>query len=560
VAQAPGLSVFRGPHRQACETALRRLEDAAFQRRLLEKDPSLWNGDPDAIRGRLGWAKLPETMQARLPELRSLAGEVRESGFRNVVLLGMGGSSLAPEVIYGAFGATEGYPSLLLLDTTDPATIDAAERSLDLERTLFIVSSKSGTTVETASLYRYFAEKLGAEDGARDNFIAITDAGTPLERLGKSEGFRRVLLNDPDVGGRFSALSFFGLAPAAAIGVDVGGILESARSLDVRSGIELGATLGALALSGRDKVTFFASRSLRDFVAWAEQLLAESTGKLGKGIVPVDLEPPGAPDVYGGDRVIVYLRLHGETGPDAEVRALAAAGHPVITITLGEKYDLGAEFLRWEIATAAAGHLLAINPFDEPNVAEAKERTTQILREGVRAGHLADDGLVRGTDGKYRYSGERVRGIHGPLEGVGDLLGAGMYSPGDYFALLAFIPRTPEHDQLLTRLRVALRDRTKLATSVGYGPRYLHSTGQLFKGGPDKGVFVQIVAEDATDLEIPGEEYTFGVLKRAQALGDLQALESRGRRVVRFGLGADPAGGLRAMAETLEGVLLKEDR
>ena len=525
MARALGLSASLSAHHQGYEAALQRLDAARFGSRLIEKDASLWNGDRKAIANRLGWLDLPQTMTARITELREFADDVRHSGFQRVVLLGMGGSSLAPEVMSSTFGAAEGSPALLLLDTTDPATIASADRTLDLERTLFVVSSKSGTTIETASLQRYFAAKCARP---LRNFVAVTDPGTPLEAQATAEGFRCVFANPPDVGGRFSALSYFGLVPASALGIDVGRLLDSAAAVDMRSGIELGAMLGGLALAGRDKVTFVATESLRGFGAWAEQLLAESTGKLGKGIIPVDGEPPGAPEVYGDDRVFVYLRLEGESGPDAELRTLEDAGNPVITITLADRYDLGAEFLRWEIATAAAGVLLDINPFDEPNVAEAKERTADILRQGS-----LDD---------------RARPV--PGDELSDLLAT--VRAGDYIGILAFIPRTAEHDTLLTRLRVAVRDQTALATSLGYGPRYLHSTGQLFKGGPDKGAFIQIVADDAEDLPIPGAAYTFGQLKRAQALGDLEALESRGRRVVRLGLGAEPGAALSSIVSALE--------
>jgi len=557
VAQGPAPSLSLAAFFPHYQKALRALEAMDFQRRLLAQDPTLWNGDPDSVAARLGWLSLPQAMAGRLDELRTLTQEVEESGFQHIVLLGMGGSSLAPEVMHTTCGPAPGYPSLTLLDTTDPATIAEAARALDLARTLFIVSSKSGTTVETLSLYHYFASRLPAngEDGARDNFIAVTDPGTPLEKLARAERFRHVFVNDPGVGGRFSALSCFGLVPAAAIGIDPEPLLDSAAALDPRTGVELGAALAGLALAGRDKATFFASRSLYGFGAWAEQLLAESTGKLGKGIIPVDLEPPGPPTIYGDDRLFVYLRLAGEAGPEAELRALQAAGHPVVTITLTHPYALGAEFLRWEIATAAAGALLGINPFDEPNVTEAKERTALILRETFRGERLPEPQPTSSVNGITVHISETARPFaHPSSPGLPFtmLLDPELARPGDYYALLAYIPRTAEHDQLLTRLRIALRDATRLATSVGYGPRYLHSTGQLFKGGPDKGVFIQLIAGDPLDLDIPGQEYTFGVLKRAQALGDLQALESRGRRVLRLDLGASAADALRHIITQLE--------
>ena len=528
MAQAPALSASLGAYQQTYEDALRQLDASDFEIRLTAKDPSLWNGDEAAIAWRLGWLTVPQGMLGQVRELAAFAEDVKQAGFERVVLLGMGGSSLAPEVMSGTFGAARGHPSLVLLDTTDGATITGVERTLNRERTLFVVSSKSGTTTETASLHSYFAEK---QPRPLTNFIAITDPGTPLEARAKAEGFRTVYLNRPDVGGRFSALSYFGLVPAAAMGIDIDRLLGTATSLDARSGVELGAMLGGLAVAGRDKVTFVVTPSLRGFGAWAEQLLAESTGKLGKGIIPVDGEPLGAPDVYGDDRVFVYLRLAGEPGPDEQLGALEAAGHPMITIILADRYDLGAEFLRWEIATAAAGAILGINPFDEPNVAEAKERASEILRQNASA----DDGETPQAD---------------PEKAIHDLLASAR--PGDYLAILAFISRTAESDGLLTRLRIAIRRQAKLATSVGFGPRYLHSTGQLFKGGPDTGLFIQVIADDSTDVPIPGVPYSFGTLKRAQALGDLQALQSRGRRVVRVNLGTGGGAALERIVSVVE--------
>ncbi len=562
MAQGRRFSASLGRYEEAVADTSRRLEEQEFQRRLFEQDPSLWQGDPDQIQRRLGWLKIAETMAGHLAEIRAFGKSVQEQGFRRAVLLGMGGSSLAPEVFQRTFGAAAGYPSLSVLDTTDPASILDVERTLDLARTLFIVSSKSGTTIETVSLCRYFADKFGAgrgdDDVALDNFVAITDPATPLEKQAKNQRFRAVFANRPDIGGRYSALSYFGLVPAAAIGVDIGVLLERADKPEIRSGLELGAILGTLALAGRDKVTLFASPSLEGFGAWAEQLLAESTGKDGKGIIPVDGEPPGTPAVYRDDRLFVYLRLAGENGPEAAVRALDAAGHPIVTITLRDRYDLGAEFLRWEIATAVAGSILGINPFDEPNVAEAKQRTAEILQESVRSESAAD----RPEPGPGAFEGDiavymspRVRDLLGETqaETLTSLLSSRLARDGDYFAIMAYIQRNAGHDELLTRLRTAIRDSTTLATSVGYGPRYLHSTGQLFKGGPDKGVFIQITADDREELPIPGEfAFGFSTLKWAQALGDLRALESRGRRVIRLHLGGDVAGGLRRLAEAVE--------
>ena len=555
MAQGRRFSASLGKYREPVQEALSRLEAEGFQRRLFDKDPSLWPVPPvqhDVIRHRLGWLTVTETMAEQLDDVRAFADEVRERGFRRAVLLGMGGSSLAPEVFQQTFGAADGHPPLIVLDTTDASQITAVERALDIERTLFIVSSKSGTTIETLSLYRYFAQKFGAgrgeEEVTLDNFVAITDPATPLEKQAKNQRFLRVFSGRPDIGGRYSALSAVGLVPAAVIGVDVARILERADELESSAGIELGAILGTLALAGRDKVTFVASPSVESFGAWAEQLLAESTGKDGKGIIPVDREPLGPPSVYGNDRLFVAISLEGEELPEDGLRALEVAGHPVVRLSLRDRYDLGGEFLRWEIATAVAGAILGINPFDEPNVAEAKERTTEVLQESFRGERIPDPepGAFEGEISVYMNP--RVRELLGRAAGeepIAWLLGADLGGEGDYFAIMAFIARTPEHDKLLTDLRLALRDATGRATSVGYGPRFLHSTGQLFKGGPDKGVFIQIIAEDREDLPIPGEfAFGFNALKRAQALGDLKSLEARRPRVIRPDLGGYIRGGL----------------
>jgi glucose-6-phosphate isomerase len=506
-------------------------------RRLLEKDASLWSQSPDeqeAIRNRLGWLNLHESMSVRRPELEDFAREVRTRRYQRAVLLGMGGSSLAPEVFQSTLGAAPGYPSLTVLDTTDPATIQAVERSLDLPSTLFIVSSKSGTTVETISLFRYFAAKSRpVTGGSLANFIAITDPWTPLEQLAEREGFWRCFLNPPDIGGRYSALSYFGLVPAAIIGVNVKLILDSARSLDVRAGAGLGGSLAELAADSRDKITFL-SGGLPGFGAWAEQLIAESTGKNGKGLIPVDAEPVGPPEAYRNDRVFVRLRVADRPdGLDEAVRGVESAAHPVITIDVPTMYDLGAEFLRWEIATAVAGAIIGVNPFDEPNVQEAKDATAAILQQQLVDPDTGGD--VLGPD-----AGAALR----------DLIRA--TNPGDYAAVLAYLQRTPEHDELLARLRVSLRYIGGLATTLGYGPRYLHSTGQLHKGGPDKGVFLFLTSDDAEDLPIPESAYGFSTLKRAQALGDLRALRSRARRVLHIHFGTDVDTGLARLLESVQ--------
>jgi hypothetical protein len=485
---------------------------------------------------------------------------VRENEFRWAVLLGMGGSSLAPEVLQRTFGSKAGYPELIVLDTTDPESILRVENRINVVSTLFIVSSKSGTTIETASLHRYFAERTQdatGDTGTLSNFVAVTDPGTVLQRQAEEEDFHHVFLNPPDIGGRYSALSMFGLAPAAAIGMDVRSLLEAAETLDWEEALELGARLGGLAQEGRDKVTFLAAEKLESFGAWAEQLLAESTGKRGRGVIPVDCEPVGPPEVYGGDRVFVYLDAAERNDElDSSVQAFEAAGHPVITTSTADAYALGREFLRWEIATAALGAVLRINPFDEPNVQESKDNTRQVLEQYASAGELprsnpaaTDDGLALYMDGTtgamLRDSGD------GSVPGLVAAL-VGRAKVGQYVAIMAYIRRSEEHDRLLTELRKAVRDATRAATTVGYGPRFLHSTGQLHKGGPPTGIFLQITCEDDLDIDIPGSKFGFSVLKQSQALGDTQALQSRKRPLVSVHLEDDVTANLRALVKAVE--------
>jgi glucose-6-phosphate isomerase len=543
------------------------LSPASFFERLQARDASLWSSDPDIqalIRQRLGWLTVYETMAGSLPQLTEFAGWVQSLGFRQAVLLGMGGSSLAPEVFQRTFGAAPGFPELIVLDTTDPAAIIRVENRVDIPSTLFIVSSKSGTTIETASLHRYFAERTidaTGDTGALDNFVAVTDPETVLHRAAREQGFHRVFVNPPDIGGRFSALSFFGLVPAAAIGIDVNRLLESAAAVHGPAAAAMGQRLAGLAREGRDKLTFLAAPGLESFGAWAEQLVAESTGKRGTGIVPVDGEPPGEASVYGGDRVFISLQLGGREDEAAEAaRSLEAAGHPVIAIDVPDAYALGGEFLRWEIATAAAGAALGINPFDEPNVAESKENTSRLLQQFDLTGALPNPRPIIEENGLSLAADEATlaRLEDAATHSIGELVAEHFLSApeGAYLAITAFIPQSEEHERLLTRLRAALRDATRCATTVGFGPRYLHSTGQLHKGGPPKGVFLQLVMSDETDIDIPGEGgLSFGVLKRAQALGDLQALLSRRLPVVRVSLGEEPAENLRLLVDTVEAAL-----
>jgi transaldolase/glucose-6-phosphate isomerase len=522
-------------------------EGAEKTKRLFARDPALWSDEAAAqgeIAERLGWLDLPTAMANCAGDLTVFADGVRRAGYGRVVLLGMGGSSLAPETFGRAFGTREGFPSLAVLDSTDPGRIAAIEQAVPLDRTFFLVSSKSGTTLETSDLFAYFWERTG---GRGDQFAAITDPGTPLAAQGKERRLRRVFENRPDIGGRYSALSYFGLVPAALLGIDVSALLERAGRMAVacagtrnagdNPGVRLGAALAAGWSAGRDKVTIVTGPGLEAFGPWAEQLLAESTGKRGKGLVPVVGEPLGPPAVYGSDRLFVVLQLEGapEAGFAASLAALEGAGHPVVRLSLKDRLELGAEFYRWEVATALAGSWLGINAFDQPNVAESKDNTGRVLAQ-----------LVAGQAPSAPAAADAAR--------LGEALSrwlAGL-SGGDYAALLAYLPASAAHDAGLTALRTAIRDALGVATTAAYGPRYLHSTGQLHKGGPPSGAFLALEGSGGPELKVPGKNYSFGTLELAQGLGDLVALERRGRPVIRIRLGA---GGMAAVQEALQGAL-----
>ena len=518
-----------------------------FAGKLWAKDYHLWSPQPvPEIANRMGWLTLPETMQGRAGEISSFADQVRDEGFRRIVLLGMGGSSLAPDLFHIAFGIAPGRPELIVLDSTHPGAVRSVEAQIELSRTLFVVSSKSGTTLEPLSFFRYFWKRVGERNPrAGQQFVVITDPGTPLETLARERSFRRVFLATPDVGGRYSALTAFGLVPAALIGVDIHELLERASAMaqacgaavnaSQNPGLLLGAALGVLALAGNDKVTFLTSPALDSFAAWAEQLIAESTGKDGKGIVPIAGEPPGPPEAYGDDRVFVRMRL-GNDSPggdstadqEAAMRSLLPAGAPAIEIRLNDMLDLAQEFFRWEIAIAAAGAVLGIHPFNQPDVEMAKELARKAMSQGaaspaaVRTISAADSGAL--------------------LQSLREWMDAA--SPGDYAAIQAYLAPANEITAHMQGLRSLIRNRAKLATTLGYGPRFLHSTGQLHKGGPNSGLFLQLVDEPSSDLAVPETEFTFGGLIRAQALGDYQALVQGGRRVLRVNLSGDVSGGL----------------
>jgi glucose-6-phosphate isomerase len=535
----------------AVAAALETLEQQDFAGRLWTKDATLWPGHADEIGNRLGWLTVPTIMRETAEDLRGFANEIRRLQHTHVVLLGMGGSSLAPEVFNLTFGSKMGFPDPLMLDSTDPGAVKRVLERINLPKTLFVVATKSGTTLETTSLYAFFRAQV---EGGRPpkpgmQFVAITDPGTPLEKLAVEEGFRRTFLNPATIGGRYSALSFFGLVPAALIGVDVKSLLERAENmLDAcgrevppaeNPGLRLGAALAAFAGAGRDKVTLVFSDKLRSFGSWIEQLLAESLGKDGKGLVPVDAEPLGVPAVYGDDRLFVAVLLKGDSAHDAALSQLAAEGHPVIRLELNDVLELGGEFVRWEIATAATGALFAVNPFDEPNVASAKEKTAELL-ERWRKTHRLPEWKVVAEEGGLALMTSREDKPDSFAEGLGAHFTQAQ--PGDYLAIQAYLTPTPEAGERLKEIRVLLRDRFHVATTVAYGPRYLHSTGQLHKGGKPNGLFLQLTVDDAEDLIIPGPGYGFGTLKAAQALGDLQALAEAGRRVARVHLrGARPA-------------------
>ncbi|HXO90205.1 MAG TPA: bifunctional transaldolase/phosoglucose isomerase [Stellaceae bacterium] len=540
-------------------------------RRLWDADASLWTEQDEAKW--LGWLGIVDQQLKGVAHLQDFADEVKQAGFKDVLLLGMGGSSLGPEVFGETFGSKPGYPKLHVLDSTDPAQIRHFEADIDLARTLFMVSSKSGSTLEPNIFKDYFYERAKQAVGpaeAPKRFVAITDPGSSLEKMALTEGFRHVFHGEPSIGGRYSVLSNFGMVPAAAIGIDPRAFLESAAEM-VRScaasappvenpGVILGAILGCSQRRGRDKVTIIASKGIADFGAWLEQLLAESTGKLGKGIVPVDAEPLGAPAVYGNDRVFAYLRLASDQEPEQEraIAALEAAGQPVVRIAISDPMQLGQEFFRWEMATAVAGSIIGINPFDQPDVEAAKVKARDLTTAYEETGALPEERAFFEGEGIKLFADPRNQAALTPqATSLAAVLKAhlGRIGAGDYTALLAYIERSPDHIAAMQRLRNMIRDRTKAATCVGFGPRFQHSTGQAYKGGPNSGVFLQITCDDAEDLPVPGHSYTFGIVKAAQARGDLEVLAERGRRALRAHITGDLERGLDTLSRAVEEAL-----
>ncbi|MEO8609915.1 MAG: bifunctional transaldolase/phosoglucose isomerase [Chloroflexota bacterium] len=545
-----------GTYGDSVDAAIKKLEADHFNARIWAHEGSLWKDQPaiiTKIENRLGWLDTDKTID--LERLKKLQASVKSSDITDVVLLGMGGSSLAPEVLYETFGRQSGFPAFHMLDSTDPTRIAMIRDAVDVKHALFLVSSKSGGTIETSSYYQYFYELTG-HNGKQ--FIAITDPGTSLETLAKDKGFRDTFSNPEDIGGRYSALSYFGMVPAALIGLDLDKIWGAANNMMKASakniparlhpGIWLGTIMGTLGLQGRDKVSIFTSPSISSLGNWIEQLIAESTGKEGKGLVPVVGATIGHPHDYSSDRLIVYIKVENEDNEEmiAGVRALREAGHPRVTLYLPDRYAIAGEFFRWEYATAVAGKLLEINPFDEPNVTESKENTARLLEYYKANGHLPAAEKALSENGAELYADEKMLRMLSELSlqhnyNSGDLSGllAAMINStraNDYFAILAYLPTTPEIDAVLREIRRRLRHTTRRAVTVGYGPRFLHSTGQLHKGGPNTGNFIQITCDNPQDVAIPGAPYSFGTLKAAQAAGDMEALRGKDRRAVRLHL------------------------
>ncbi|MGC2305419.1 glucose-6-phosphate isomerase [Candidatus Binatus sp.] len=535
--------------------AYKELNENDFSARLWKKDPTLWSKEPALqarIKNELGWLTVPETMRERVKDLASFADEVRDAGFRDVVLLGMGGSSQSAELFATTFSSAPGYPKLHVLDTTVPEAIRSLDRNIDITKTLFIVASKTGETIETLSHFKAFFERVKAKSSnpAGSHFIAITDPGTRLAAIAKENRFRRVFLNPPDIVGCFAVISYFGLVPAALIGMDVATLMDRAIRMSQRSGgrvrveenpgVSLGAALGALMNAGRDKLTFIISPPISSFGLWVEQLIAESTAKDGIGIVPVCDEPLVDAKSYGKDRVFIYLKLKNgaDATQDATFDALKKAGIPTVQITLADKLDLGEEFMRWEIAAATAGAVIGVDPFVQPAVQESKDNTSRILAEFARSKKLpAQTPIAEG--GKLTLFSDAATADE--LRGKGDfraMLGAFMNltQPGDYFATMAYVSPNPTVDKEIAAIRRAVVERYGVATTFGYGPRCLHSTGQLHKGGPNTGVFIQITQDHRESILIPGAPYDFAQLNQAQYLGDFQSLEAHGRRVIRVHL------------------------
>lgn len=555
------LTASLGKYSEAVAGAIKEADKGDVMRRIWRKDAALWKQEDEhqkLIKNALGWLTVPDTMIGIEDDLIGFADRIRNvREFKHAMVCGMGGSSLCPEVLRQTFGQQEGYPELLVLDSTDPDVLSGFADKIDITKCLFIISSKSGTTTEPLVFYKYWYDQVGKrKENPGECFVAVTDPGTLMEQMATDDKFKRIFLNPADIGGRYSALSYFGMVPAALMGVDVRKLLDRAERVvhacapvvpaAENPGARLGAILGECAKAGRDKLTISTDPKISSFGLWVEQLVAESTGKEDKGIVPVAGETLGAPAVYADDRLFVHIsveKIDSET--ETKLKALEAAGHPVVYRTLTDLYDLGEEFFLWEIATAFAGWRLGINPFDQPNVQESKDATKELLEAFTRDGKLPEQDVLA-TDGVLTiYADEQTRAAL-PNTSVGEALKAHLAraGAGDYIAMLNYFEETPAHESVVQAIRTHLRDTTRCATTIGYGPRFLHSTGQLHKGGSAAGVFLQLTAPDIKDLPIPGQPYTFSILKQAQALGDFRSLSTRGRRAIRVDLGADVPAGL----------------
>jgi transaldolase / glucose-6-phosphate isomerase len=561
---------FSAPLTQAVQTTLKDWQAGNKMARLWRGDPSLWTGDDEDKW--IGWLSIVEDRLVHLKELNDAAADAAKADFTHALLLGMGGSSLCPEVLKITYGQQPGHPELHVLDSTDPAQIKSVENQVDLAKTLFIVASKSGSTLEPNIFKQYFFERMQQTVGkekAGQHFMAITDPGSKMQQVAERDQFLKIFSGRPSIGGRYSALSNFGMAPAAIMGLDLSKFLQRANEMvqackpevptDQNPGAILGAILGTLGNLGRNKVTFITSPGIHDLGAWLEQLIAESTGKIGKGLIPVDREALGAPEVYGNDRVFIHLRLADEldTLQTQKLEVLRNAGHPVVEIELADTYDLGQEFFRWEIATAVAGSILKINPFNQPDVEASKIVTRQLTEAYEKSGKLPeeaplfDDGTIKlFTDERNAANLSKLAGSDRSLTGF---LRAHLsqLNPGDYMALLAYIEMNSAHEESLQAMRHAVRDRKHVATCLGFGPRFLHSTGQAYKGGPNTGVFLQITCDDAIDLPVPRQKYTFGIVKAAQARGDFQVLADRNRRALRVHLPKDVEAGLEKLGQAV---------
>jgi transaldolase/glucose-6-phosphate isomerase len=544
--------------------ALAEIKDRYVVERIWAHDHTVWKPEPTEITNRLGWLQSPATTIDDVQRVQAFADAERSDGYTHAVLLGMGGSSLAPEVFRKTFGVREGYLDLSVLDSTVPGAVLAYADQLDPVRTLFVVSTKSGTTVETLSFFKFFynwmVEAVGATQ-AGGHFIAITDPGSPLVDIAADYRFRETFLNDPNIGGRYAALSYVGSVPVALIGMDIGKLLDRAAQMardckpsgrEDNPGSRLGAILGELAGVKRDKVTFVASAQLASFGDWLEQLIAESTGKEGKGILPVVGEAIGSPGQYGEDRLFVHLCVEGDTASEAEVAALEQGGNPVVRMVMHDPYDLGGQIFLWEMAVVVACHRLGINPFDQPDVEAAKAHARQAVKEYREKGSFPDETPALMGKGIAVYGKVSA---DDPGEALNIHIAQG--EPGSYVSLQAYLQPTPALDAALQALRIKLRDRFRLATTIGYGPRFQHSTGQLYKGDAGHGLFIQFIADDPRDAPIPDKagspdsSLTFGVLKTAQVLGDWHALVDGGRRVIRFDLGKDALKGLSLLTEAV---------